>query len=387
MRFADGDKWTGRATVMSLQQSRPPRGAVRCGIEFELQDPNERHKFVHRLTKATRPRMGAAGDLSAETLWGFFEESGFLYPEKMESLSVEAAVRTLSKVLSAPPSLTHSFVYHTRDGSIGAHISAIKVYPRTWELQHLAGRQSASVSLMVPELILGVSEYMEQLDDVEWCRMFFRPDNGWPAYAIGDYVARLGADRSADITQYAYMVLDLAHAEINDQPQMPGIEVRAYEDEDAPHIADYFVSRGKATLMQSLQLGSDDIDLHSLATEYAHVGLSRTRELCVATDSAGFRGFALMEFSSMGLNLSELTSSFTLNCAEGDTEALLRLASVAVRRYQLTGRQRAICLADDWQRDALASLGFTRTKDYTCVSWPRRFYRQFHQHAERKFVR
>jgi len=385
MRFSDGVDWHGRARVMSLRPSRERQGNVRCGIEFDISQPNEQHNFVERLTKATRPRMGGASDVSASVLWQFFRDSGFLYPEKLESLSEGAAVDTLSKVLVAPPSLTHSFVYRTRDNQIGAHMSASKVYPRTWELQHLAGRQNASVSLMVPELILGVSEYMEQLEDIDWCRMFFRPNNGWPAYAIGDYVARLGTEQSADITQYAYMVLE-ADGLVSEDSQM-GIEVRSYEDDDAPHIADHYVSRGKTTLMQSLQLNSDDLDLHSLDHEYAEIGLGRQREVAVAADSAGFRGFCLMEFSSMGLNLSELTSSFTLNCAEGDTEALLALAGSVARRYRVSGHRRAICLADDWQVEALGQLGFVRTKDYTCVTWPRRFYRRFHQHAQRKFVR
>ncbi len=385
MRFSDGVEWHGRAKVMSLGQSRERQDGLRCGIEFEIEQPNEQHQFVERLTKATRPRVGGASDISAEVLWAFFRDSGFLYPEKLESLSTQVALETLSRVLAAPPSLTHSFVYRTRENEIGAHMSAIKVYPRTWELQHLAGRQNASVSLMVPELILGVSEYMEQLDDIDWCRMFFRPNNGWPAYAIGDYVARLGTEQSADITQYSYMVIETEkHSSLS---RLGGVEVRAYEDEDAPHIADHYVARGKATLMQSLQLNHDDIDLHSVNEEYQAIGLSRSRELVVAADTTGFRGFSLMEFSSMGLNLSELTSSFTLNCAEGDTEALRALAGCAVRRYQLSGYRRAICLADQWQIDALARLGFVRTKDYTCVTWPRRFYRRFHQHAERKFVR
>ncbi len=98
-------------------------------------------------------------------------------------------------------------------------------------------------------------------------------------------------------------------------------------------------------------------------------------------------GFTLMEFSSMGLNLSDLTSSLTLNCPEGDTEALVALALAAARRYEAVGRQRVICLADEWQVEALGQLGFVRKKDYTCVTWPRRFYRRFHQHAQRKFVR
>lgn len=385
MQFSDGVEWHGRARVMSIRPSEDRQGGVRCGVEFEIRQPNEQHKFVERLTKATRPRVGAAADVSADDLWQFFSDSGFLYPEKMESLTPDAARETLARVLAAPPSLTHSFVYWTRDKELGAHMSAIKVYPRTWELQHLAGRHNASVSLMVPELILGVSEYMEQIDDIDWCRMFFRPNNGWPAYAIGDYVARLGTERSADISQYAYMIRDTADPDRLSGPQP--IELREYAEEDAPHIADHFMARGKSILMQSLQLSPDEIGLRTLNEEYGQVGLTRRRELAVAVDGGGFRGFSLMEFSSMGLNLSELTSSFTLNCPEGDTEALRELAYGAVRRYRSAGHRSAICLADDWQVDALSRIGFLRTKDYTCVTWPRTFYRRFHQHAERKFVR
>lgn len=385
MRFIDGVEWSGKARVMSLKPSGERTGSVRCGIEFEIDQPNEKHRFVEQLTKSTRPRVSGAGHLSASDLWQFFCDSGFLYPEKLHALSADAAVATLGKVLSAPPSLAQSFVYRTRDDSIGAHMSAIKVYPKTWELQHLAGRQNASVSLMVPELILGVSEYMEQLADISWCRMFFRPNNGWPAYAIGDYVARLGTDESADTTQYAYMVRALGAAA--DVLQPTGIEIRSYEDTDSAHIVDHFVSRGKVTLMQSLQLEAESIELRSVDAEYTEVGLSRRRELSVAADSAGFRGFSLMEFSSPGLNLSDLTSSFTVNCAEGDTEALLGLGLSAIRRYRDAGYDRAICLADEWQVDALATLGLVRSKDYMCVTWPRSFYRRFHQHAQRKFVR
>ena len=189
----------------------------------------------------------------------------------------------------------------------------------------------------------------------------------------------------ADITQYAYMVLKAERLESGSSA--PGLEVRPYEDDDAPHVADHYVARGRTILMQSLQLNAGDIDLRSINREYGRIGLSRRREVAVAADSAGFRGFSLMEFSSMGLNLSDLTSSFTLNCAEGDTEALLALARCAARRYRTEGQRRIICLADEWQVQALEQLGFVRTKDYTCVTWPRRFYRRFHQHAQRKFVR
>jgi len=93
------------------------------------------------------------------------------------------------------------------------------------------------------------------------------------------------------------------------------------------------------------------------------------------------RGFALLEISAAGLNLSELTNAFRVfTFDQADASAKQALLQSARRRYGEIGRTSCIALAPPDESPDFESLGFESSKRYTCWTWHRSLYQRFCDH-------
>jgi hypothetical protein len=132
---------------------------------------------------------------------------------------------------------------------------------------------------------------------------------------------------------------------------------------------------------QQEDLSGSELHLTSITERYRKIGLERRREILVVSHTERLAGFALLEVSSPGLNLSEVTSAFRVfvldGCAGVVAEALIRAAR---RRYLNLGRSHVVALVDDSMVPAFEALGFEHFKRYALWTWHRSLYRQFHDY-------
>lgn len=377
LRFTDGTELSCRAAVRTLVPGKEP-GEMICGVEFVDLHRRDQARIADAIVHAARPDLQDGTGTSFADLWTFLFEARFLYPEKLASLKVDVIEQTMSLLLSRPNDVLKTSLL-VKEGHIEGHVAGVHTYRRTWSLQHLAARVTGKSTMTRGRLLsLAIVEYLEQLPDIEWVKIWYRPTNKWPARVYGGYAKKLAVPALSHHKVYGYAVSG------TDAPYAPdpGMTVRPATPADHPRIEAHFVASRDAVLLRSDDLTSPHLLLDEVSAVYRELGLERRREVLVAERNGHFMGFALLEISSQGLNFSELTNTFRV-FAGGGERAKRALIARARERYRELGFDRAIGLTDDATIDAFTLLGFEKVKEYACWTWHRSQSQDFLKHVQK----
>jgi hypothetical protein len=364
LRFADGQVLTCPARVRSLF---PEGGGLRCGLELEWDPSDHKTRVAHAIATAGRRDVVTMTGVEPPAIWQLLERSGFLYAEKKAAVDQLAAQQTLAR-LAADESDVFKGAVVIRDGSPHGHIAAIRAYSKTWIVHHLSalpgGRQDSSLARI---LVLSILEYLEQRPDAEWIRAFYRPENRWPARVFGS-VARLMSDSRLS----TYQVLRYLRPDGQSAAPVaaPGLRVRPAEPGDLEAAEAMFVGRANHIGLSAEDLCASELRLDTVAQCYRPLGLERRREVLLAERAGRPVGFALLEISSPGLNLSELTSAFRVFVPGGESQVRQALIAAACARYGQLGRRPA-ALAEVDELPDFAAQGLGASKRYVSWTWHR----------------
>ena len=377
-------KGTGRIVSRAAVHGGSGPRAVRCGVRLDPLAPEDQSALAGAILRRTHPGLELARGLSFDLLWEFLRDSGFIYPEKEAQLEpvMEQVRLTLGTLLANPHGPLRTLLFRGAGGLVQGHVAAVQAYRRTWMLQHLAARKDGAGSLAAAKALnAGAMEYLEQLPDAEWVRIWFRPRNRWPARTFGRF-ARLKFDPHwCDLRTYAYLVAPAAQAPVLD---VPGLDVTFATAGDWAEIRRCFVARGDTALLAAEDL-SRAPDLSEVDDIYLALGLSRRREALVARREGRLLGFALLEVTSTGVNMSELTSAFRMHALTTEPGVTAALAARARQRYAELGHPFAIGLATTVDAGAWALAGFSKVKEYTCLTAHRSLWRRYVEFVQRLY--
>jgi hypothetical protein len=318
------------------------------------------------LVERSFPGLEVARHIGFRELWELFQDSGFLYPEKMDRLQhdLPEIERTITRLIAANGSLINTIGWR-RGGRLSGHVCALRAYRSTWMFQHLAARRR---DLGTSSRMSHAITYLARLRaDVEWIKMSFRPNNRFPSKAYGSY-ARLIADPwTSDLRTFYYMTAGLV--ETSNVP--PGVEVRVAEDSDLPFVAEWFTILGRIPELMANDLCPWEARLQTIEKEFAAIGLERHREIFVSERHGRSTGFALLEISSRGMNLSGFTNAFTVHVMEDDPDSKIALIIRARDRCRELNQREVIALAEESDVSAFQALGFEKSKEYMCWTFHR----------------
>jgi hypothetical protein len=381
-------KVSGRVRVLVPlgENESPISNGFRCGIEIDGLSLQDRGRFAELIMTSGFPGVEDAFGLSFDEVWNFLHETNFIYPEKEEKLRpfLPEIKNTFETLLTKPNRVSKTLIFREKDALQG-HLSAVKAYQNTWIIQHLATRKEGRGHLAAARMLnQGVIEYLGQNQEIEWLKSYFRPDNRFPARVFGGFVKKVKDPTVCELRTYNYLVAKSTSDEIAPHP---GIEIRGLLSEDLPRIEKHFLADGRITPLRADDLVGGRLLLDSTQAEYRALGLERRREVIVATSGGRMIGFALLEISSLGLNLSELTNAFSVFMRDVDPVAKRALVQHARNRYWTLGRAIAVGLSEDNDLTAFESSGFTRTKSYMCWTWHRSLCRRYIEYVGRLFGR
>ena len=152
-------------------------------------------------------------------------------------------------------------------------------------------------------------------------------------------------------------------------------------------VAEWFHARGRGVQVQDNDLSEEGLLLTGITASYARHGLQRRRECLLAKAGGVRKGFALLDISALGLNLSELTNAFTVHL-EDDTDQDTRLALLlaARERYRELGRPQCIALDDGDDLDTYYAAGFRSSKDYCCFTFHRQHLAEMEAYFQDLFL-
>jgi len=291
--------------------------------------------------------------MSVEHVWGFLEESGFIYPQKRQMINFDAAKATMSRLLCKNDVFKGLAV--TRGGEIYGHLSAVRVYDKLWMVQHMAShpykKEKVSHALM---LNLAMLEYFETSPAVEWVRATYRHEN--------KRVSRLYEALAAQVTD----------------PSLSKVQyLNCMRISDLPPVA---LPKGYQVVLlpNHENLVPDEERFESLSEAYSRAGLERRREFLGVYHGRLLVGYAILEVSSPSLNLSDLTNAFRVSMLTDDSVALTLLIHSAVAHYNALGQEHVTALIEDGLVAAFEGVGFERFKRYTFWTWHRSLCRQFY---------
>lgn len=375
LRFPGAALDVGSARVRSSERAGPFR--VKCGIEFQPLSSLQRAKIYDAIVHCDKPGIRDGSGHSFDELWNFFLDTGFVYPSKLAQIDVPAVRATYEALLEHPTPLAQ-FILFENEGTTYGHVSALRAYSRTCLAQHLAARPRLRGVSLGRMLTMAMVQFQEYQPDVEWMKLFYRPNNPWPRFVYGSFAQRAADSISVDHRTYDYLTMPIT-------AELAGVHrsVRPMVASDEPLLEAWFIEQGRTAQMRAEDFVSGRMLLADLDVEYGALGLQRRREILVYEEHGKQRGFAALEISSPGLNLSELTSSFRLFLFDSDPEVVHALAMAAAARYAALGATRCVALGEGESSAQLQQLGFQRKKQYASLVWHRSTYGHYSEHVHR----
>lgn len=374
----DGEETTSRSLSTgeptAASETRQDRAAyverIPCGIRFVNMPPDAHLQIVNYLIRKNFPQVRDAELQDEEPLWRFLELGEFYTPSKRdECLGSQAEVRlTQARMLHAPAYMSRKLLFRDK-GQIFGTVSLQQVYSQTWLVHHLCAVRHPQ-EFVPKNLLLFLGEFISKTPEIRYIKMMWRPNNTWSNKMFGRLVHRLHDGEQSVVKAYSYL-----HRQAQElpplHPEARRWDVRQIAPEEIIELESFFIRQEEFFLMKSEDLIRGKLGLTGLNSDYRALGLFRERHVLVAMEKGVLAGFALLERSSPGMNLSNLLSTCQIHICPTDpqTAHLLRqtLARAAVFHYQSLGQNRAILMTEDRELSAYESVGFKKVKEY--VSW------------------
>jgi hypothetical protein len=314
-----------------------------------------------------------AGADHVAAVWRHYEDARFLYPAKLERLQPALGlIRAGWPQLLAAPSQLFDFHAAVRDGRIVASICAYRDTAETYVVQHAASTGHPREMLDCIIACLGAINADPRFG---FARMYFRPENRWPARAAQAIADAIGPDRSTFTTQdYLY----------GEPLRAPGIYAQAGRDEcpvGEASAAQYHQIAALATATvgplraAALGLAQEDVPLLGLNADFLRVGLRRIRRVLVVEEGGSIAGVALCHVSAIPMNFSFLCSRTELlvHPRVADRARIVRtLARASLADAAARGDPLAVLVAAAEDAPAAIEAGYRPThKQYRSFLWAR----------------
>lgn len=263
------------------------------------------------------------------------------------------------------------------EGDLVGHISGLRIYPKTWLVQHLAVKPGYHRSTQIsPQLGEKIVDVMESLDDVEYMKFTWNTMNRWPNRIFNRVADEIKGSGPILLTHFHYMKLQ----EWQRLPDRRDSNIRKATAAEVRRIASNLSSRSDIAA-DSQSLSVSEMRLSGLSRAYNKYGLLRDRDIFVVDGQNGISAFAIVESCTPGMCMVETTNAFSLwdldeNCSRSNR---MELAIYCANYYQAKGRRLPVCLASDQDVDLLSQVGFTKLAVFSDLTVHRSLWRKWQQ--------
>jgi hypothetical protein len=384
-------------SVRNLNPIAGKPNLLRCGVVLDELDPSARTRLADGVMRHRYPGLVDARVLSFEELWSFFKNTRFLYPEKIATLEpmMPEVRQTFLGLQARSDGVFKSLMYCEEGGNPIGYLSCVRAYRRTWVVQHLAGF-TRTRGRQAPQILnTGLAEYVDHAG-VEYVKIFFRPENKWPARIFGGFARKVSDHQLSDLRTFEHLVLSTGEA-LEERPGAFGIEVIEAGRGDLGVVEQHFVAAERGLLLRSDDLTRSSLDLSDLRLAFEELGIFRRRTVLLALRKDVPVGFALCEVSSPGINLSEILSALRLvvlpstgldpvEAAALAGEVRRALTNAALDLYRRNGREFAVALLPEGD-PTVGTFSAVSRKRYTSWTFHRTLYRRFCEYLDRLYER
>lgn len=304
--------------VTSLQSSSADTSTCyRIGGQFTGLSIVFMKQLSEFLEKVKAPNIVDATIDDYEELWEFFFETGFIYSSKRKQIQKysKSMFETYRKLLHGGDSILRKILFK-ENGVIKGHISSIKFFDNSWIVQHLNASGANDTASAARSVIEAMTEFWSDAKANDALKNFYilfsyRPDNLYPATLFGGVKKLINSPNICDSENLRFCLLKDADSREGKQLEYSSIETYEATLEDSRNFENLLISQSRFAMMRIENLRGKSVTEMEVSKLYEDCGLYRKRRLFVGKDrKSGAVIYALCNYSSPGLNLSELTNSF-----------------------------------------------------------------------------
>jgi hypothetical protein len=277
-------------------------------------DVTSYNRLFNVISRADDHYARVSYDVDMASLWHFFFESGFIYPEKYPCIAQykDDFKETYRKLYHHCPDIFSNLTYQ-RNGVIYGHVSLIKAYEKSWLVNHLAVKDIGQkiTGFHVLNQVLNYFDSITRMPSVgmDYLIIFFPPENRFSSNFFGDVCRVINNPAHISMDMFAYMNLDMPET----MPALP--KGWALKESTPRNIQDLRVAYRRLSggiMVDAFCLDTPKADGESIGDMYGKYGLKRIcRSYTLFQDNIP-RAYFIADRSDRGVNLSDLINSIKI---------------------------------------------------------------------------
>jgi hypothetical protein len=323
MLFANSFKIHFKTQVIYRENTELSKsgGMFKCGMAFIDIALDYHENLMGLLHQKNDENAFISNEIKLETLWDFFFESGFLYPNKFKGLHPfkRDLIKTYQALYTQHPDIARHFICKT-EGVIQAHMSSIRFYENSWLIHHHAARRSAfktgglSVLNQIGRFINDSHRLHSAKMDFVFC--YYRDTNKFPNRVFGGATKNINNPKACSLDSFAYLYISDTQ---NKETAIPwNWELSDSNADDLEELTLYYNYKSDGLMLKALNLSPLKFTLNTLSEEFSKIGLKRKRYLFSLKNDGVLKAIFMVNISDNGLNLSDLTNSITIYIIDSD---------------------------------------------------------------------
>jgi hypothetical protein len=303
-----------------------------------------------------------------DDLWQHYSRTGLLYPDKLRALEPQIdRIRGGWPSLLQAPDLLFQVQVDRVDGRIASSLSTFRDPAGAYVVQHAASERNPLGMLACLRQALLTLEADPTARHIVF---HSRPDNAWPARLI-QTISNHHPEPLTSLLSRNYLMCDVAATRPEPAPDVHRGLDRPVEPWIEAAVGDV---RARALGLTA--------DVDDVCDRYAHHGVRRSRSVLAFRRGDEVAGIAIVQTTSVPLNLSSLDSRTEIIVRAGVPDrsmVVAGLAAASIREAADHGVVTMTLLADDEDIPGAVSAGFRTTgRQYTTAIWSRVDERGWH---------
>lgn len=284
---------------------------VKCGLAIIDMDTENNVKLLSLLHQANNRYSYICNKVDLDALWGFFFESGFIYPDKYAYIEAnkDRIKNVYEKLYTQSPSIARHFIYQEK-GNILGHMAMVRFYEDAWLIHHHAAKKSAlnKAGLIVLKQIGDFINDSYRLNalHLKHVMMYYRPNNRFPSRVFGGACQQIDDPKCCSVDAFAYVHLPVASGPAA-AIACPW-ELNPAQPEDLAELQDFYEHDSGGLMLKALGLDPDRIGRTGLEEEYRRLGFKKEKHLFALKADGLLKAIILVNMTDFGFNLSNLTN-------------------------------------------------------------------------------
>lgn len=348
---------------------------VKVGGEFINLSIDLLRDISSTANKNNIPNLTEATIEDRDSLWEFFFEVGFIYGRKQIQMKKNShkIYDTFSKLLSADSNISKMVLFKVA-GEVKGHISTVRFFDSSWIIQHFSAKPTSQSLIAGRAMIHSMNTFFRNprannLTSTKFLATYYRPENIYPAAVFNGVVKVIDDPMICSAQDYKFC---LPGNEILASGSLRNVSSASSPREanfkDLQYLGEILKMQNRVDVIDSEDWKAESFCKLNVSEEFERLGLYRYRKVFVIDgQKSNTRVFAICNYSSPGINLSELTNSFKIisNAYEASdySSLLTSLTETVVDSYFSTEVKSPVLLLETNQE---VPSSYREEKIYTC---------------------